>query len=73
MLGFYIWETEIHQMAAAKEGTHRQWMLLNQRVGPKCMSALLGLGYNRIHVVSQGRVDLRYKKFGFVPGIDLRQ
>ena len=52
-------------MAAAKEGCFRQWMLLSRRVGSRCLSTLLGLGYNRLHAVCHGQVDLRFKAFGF--------
>ena len=58
-------------MAAAKDGVYRDWMLLNKRVGPKCLASLLGMGYNRLHKVSHGRVDLRYKAFGFVSLLSL--
>lgn len=59
--------TEIHKVAAVKEGIHRQWMLPDKHVGARCLSLLLGLGYNRLHALCHGRVDLRYKAFGFVP------
>ena len=47
-------------------------MLLDKHVGARCLSVLLGVGYNRLHSVCHGHVDLRYRAFGFVPCTKIR-
>ena len=56
-------------MAVAKNNVYRQWMLLNKKVGSKCLALLMGMGYNRLHNAFTGRVDLRYNAFGFASSL----
>ena len=53
-------------MAAAPDGVYRQWQILGKPVGSRCLAALLGMGYNRLHGAFHGKVDMRYRRFGFV-------
>lgn len=53
-------------MAAGSDGVYRQWQILGKSVGSRCLAALAGIGYNRLHSAFHGKVDMRYRKFGFV-------
>ena len=60
--------TEIHRMAGASgTGVVRQWMVLGKTVGSRCVAALIGVGYNRLHSAYHGNVDMRHNCFGFAP------
>ena len=42
----------------------RQYRLLGHTVGPKCLSAVLGVGMNRLQKVLNGALDMRHSQFG---------
>jgi hypothetical protein len=48
-------------------GKGKERFFLGKRMGPKCLVATLGLGSSRFARVGEGRVDRRYKVWGFAP------
>ena len=65
-IGKNVAPTEIHKMAGAPgTGVVRQWMVLGKTTGSRCVAALIGVGYSRLHSAFHGKVDMRHNCFGF--------
>ena len=58
---------EVHSVAAPGLKTSKTWELLGKNVSEKCLATLLGMGTDRLHSASRGRLDMRYRCFGKAP------
>ena len=60
--------SQVQQIAGGQQekGAKRKWYLLSERMSPKCVVALLGLGNARMSRVQSGRKDGRFRLWGGV-------
>ena len=59
---------QVAQVAGnSRQGLKRRWFLMNQRMGPKCIVAILGLGNGRMNRLISGQRDRRLRFWGGGP------